>query len=195
MPHCRPTLWIRFSMGFFRLLLRRLRIGIASRAVAAGVMALGCVFTPATLLSQGFGSEAGAVSLPQMTPVSDSASVAATVAAYHRALAAGDSATALSFLAEDALILESGGMETRVEYRAHHLPSDIEFARAIQSTESSVRVKVRGDVAWAASTSVTQGEFRGRAINSAGAELMVLTRHADGWKIAAIHWSSRTRRP
>ena len=141
------------------------------------------------------GSQDGLVSLPQPAPASDSASVAATVAAYHRALAAGDSATALSLLTEDAVILESGGMETREEYRSHHLPSDIEFARAIQSTESPVRVKVRGDVAWATSTSVTQGQFRGRAINSAGAELMVLTRLADGWKIAAIHWSSRSRRP
>jgi len=30
-------------------------------------------------------------------------------------------------------------------------------------------------VAWVTSTSVTQGELRGRAINSAGAELVVLT--------------------
>jgi hypothetical protein len=30
-------------------------------------------------------------------------------------------------------------------------------------------------------------------VNSIGAELMVLTRMMDGWKISAIHWSSRTR--
>lgn len=140
------------------------------------------------------GSQEGSVSLPP-PPVSDSSLVAATVTAYHRALAAGDSAAALSLLTDDAVILESGGIETREEYRAHHLPSDMQFAQAIQSTESPVRVKVRGDVAWAASTSVAQGQFRGRAVNSVGAELMVLTRLADGWKIAAIHWSSRSRRP
>ncbi len=39
------------------------------------------------------------------------------------------------------------------------------------------------------------GEFRGRPVNSAGAELMVLTRVQGTWKISAIHWSSRTRRP
>ncbi|MFL5385010.1 MAG: hypothetical protein ACJ8GN_21020 [Longimicrobiaceae bacterium] len=54
---------------------------------------------------------------------------------------------------------------------------------------------MRGEVAWAASTSTTQGEFRGRAINSEGAELMVLTRERGGWRIAAIHWSSHNRRP
>jgi hypothetical protein len=56
-------------------------------------------------------------------------------------------------------------------------------------------VNVSEDVAWAASTSTSTGEFRDRAINAAGAELMVLVRTAGGWRIAAIHWSSRTLRP
>jgi len=125
----------------------------------------------------------------------DSAAVAATVASYHRALATGDSATALSLLADDAVILESGGIETRAEYRSHHLSSDIEFARSLKPVEAALNVTVRGDVAWTTSTSVAQGQFRGRAVNSSGAELMVLTRVAGSWKIAAIHWSSRNRRP
>jgi ketosteroid isomerase-like protein len=124
----------------------------------------------------------------------DSAEVAGTVARFHHALAAGDSAAVLALLAPDAVILESGGVEDVAEYRGHHLPADIEFARAIQGTRTPVQVRVRGDVAWAAGTSVAQGQFRGRAINSAGAELMVLTRTPDGWRITAIHWSSRTRR-
>jgi uncharacterized GH25 family protein/ketosteroid isomerase-like protein len=125
----------------------------------------------------------------------DSADVAATVQAYDRALSTGDSTAALALLAPDAVILESGGIETREEYRSHHLPGDIAFARAVPSQGGPVSVRVRGDVAWAWSTSTTQGEFRGRQINSSGAELMVLTRTAAGWKISAIHWSSRTRRP
>jgi ketosteroid isomerase-like protein len=125
----------------------------------------------------------------------DSSDVARVVHAYDRALRTGDSTAALALLADDAIVLESGGMETRAEYRSHHLPSDIEFTRAVQGTQSPLRVKVRGDVAWVASTSVAQGTFRGRPVNSVGAELMVLTRGAAGWKIAAIHWSSRARRP
>jgi ketosteroid isomerase-like protein len=124
----------------------------------------------------------------------DSLDVANVVRAYDQALRTGDSTAALALLADDAVILESGGMETREEYRSHHLPSDIEFTRAVQGTQSPLRVKVRGDVAWVASTSVAQGAFRGRPVNSVGAELMVLTRGAGGWKIAAIHWSSRARR-
>ena len=132
--------------------------------------------------------------VPARSLAQDSADVAATIARFHQALQTGDSAAALAVLAPDAVILESGGVEDVPEYRGHHLPADIEFARAIAGTRTPVQLRVRGDVAWAAGTSVSQGQFRGRAINSAGAELMVLARTPDGWRITAIHWSSRTRR-
>lgn len=124
----------------------------------------------------------------------DSAAVAATVERFHRALAEGDSVTALGLLAQDAIILESGGVETKEEYRGHHLPGDIAFARAVRTERSPMRVVVRGDVAWATSTSTARGEYRERQINSQGAELMVLTRASEGWRISAIHWSSRALR-
>lgn len=125
----------------------------------------------------------------------DSADVAKTVHAFHSALESGDSAGALRLLTDDVQVLEAGGMESAAEYRAHHLPADIEFARAVKSEPGEVQVKVRGDVAWAAATSTTRGTFRNRSINSAGAELMVLVRTASGWRIAAIHWSSRRLQP
>lgn len=125
---------------------------------------------------------------------SDSAAVVTAVLRYHAAIEAGDSLAALALLTPDAVVLESGGFETRAEYRSHHLPSDIAFARAVRSERRPERVVVRDDVAWVAMTSTAQGEYRGRAVNSAGAELMVLTRTEGGWKINAIHWSSRTRR-
>jgi hypothetical protein len=52
-------------------------------------------------------------------------------------------------------------VETRDEYRSHHLPADIEFARAVKSKQS----------------------------------ILIVSRRAEsGWKIAAIHWSSRACR-
>lgn len=125
----------------------------------------------------------------------DSLAVVHAVRSYHAALVAGDSLAALALLAPDAVILESGGRESRDEYRSHHLPGDIQFARAVPSERGEVKVSVAGDVAWAVSTSTTSGTFRDRAINSTGAELMVLSRSGSGWLIRAIHWSSRTRRP
>ncbi|MBA3888995.1 MAG: DUF4198 domain-containing protein [Gemmatimonadaceae bacterium] len=126
---------------------------------------------------------------------SDSAGALRAVEQYHRALQAGDSAAALMLLAPDVMILESGGVETRSEYRGHHLPGDIAFARAVPSVRTVRQVVVHGATAWVTSTSVTQGTYNGRAINSQGAELIVLTQDAEGrWLIRAIHWSSRARR-
>lgn len=127
--------------------------------------------------------------------VSDSAAVVAVVERYHDALARGDSTTALSLLSPDVVILESGGVETRDEYRSHHLPGDIAFARAVRRERGPLRVTLQGELAWVSSTSTTRGEYRGRMVNSSGAELMVLSRENDGWSIRAIHWSSRALRP
>ena len=127
-------------------------------------------------------------------PASDSSAVVAVVSKYHEALAAGDSAAVLALLTEDAVILESGRVETFAEYRSNHLPGDIGFAKAIKSLRGPVHVRIRGDVAWTSATSTTQGEMNGRAINTTGAELMVLVRSGETWKISAIHWSSRNRR-
>lgn len=175
-------------MKSFRPLLHGHRSARSLARVTIGLAAL------ATFLGPPAGSQEGAVPPSPVLPT-DSAAVAATVVGYHRALVAADSSAALALLTEDAVVLESGGMETREEYRSHHLPSDMQFARAVQAREGPLRVTVRGDVAWAASTSVAQGTFRGRPVNSVGAELMVLTRGPGGWRIAAIHWSSRARRP
>jgi ketosteroid isomerase-like protein len=125
---------------------------------------------------------------------SDSADAVAVVARFHASLAAGDSAAALSLLSADALIVETGGVETRSDYRAHHLPADIKFAQAVPAMRTVVRVTVQGDAAWIVSTSVSQGESNGRPVNSAGAELVVLRRGPSGWLITAVHWSSRNRR-
>jgi len=164
---------------------------MASRrsAILLAGIASALILSTACLRAQGR-SPAPASSGPSPN---DSAEVAAAVERYHAALAAGDSAAAVSLLTADAVVLESGGIETREEYISHHLPADIAFARAVQSERGSVRVTVRGDVAWAVSSSSTRGEFRRRQIDSVGAELMVLVRTPEGWKISAIHWSSRSR--
>lgn len=126
---------------------------------------------------------------------SDSSDVAAIVRRFDALMAAGDSTGLLALLADDAVILESGGLETRAEFRSHHLPADIAFARAVTGRQGPILVRVQGDVAWASSTSTVEGELRGRVINSVSAELMVFSRVNGGWRIRAIHWSSRNRRP
>lgn len=125
---------------------------------------------------------------------SASSQVIAVVSEFHAALSTGDSATALRLLDPDATVLESGDVETRDEYRANHLPADIEFARAVPSKRTVLSVTVVGDAGWIASKSENVGRMGTRSINSVGAELMVLRKRDSGWKIAAIHWSSKTRK-
>jgi ketosteroid isomerase-like protein len=127
----------------------------------------------------------------------DSLSASRAVETFHASLAKGDSAAALALLASDVVVLESGDVERLADYRSHHLGADISFARAVPSKRALTSLRVEGNVAWVASTSVTQGQFNGRAINSVGAELMVLTRAdtAAPWRIRAIHWSSRRKQP
>ena len=132
---------------------------------------------------------------PSPASQDDTAAVARVIDRFRSAMVAGDTATIMSLLEPNAVILESGGIETRAEYQSHHLASDISYAKATKSTRGPMRVAVIGDVAWAASTSTTTGESRGRPVNSAGAELMVLTWTPAGWRISAIHWSSRSLRP
>jgi ketosteroid isomerase-like protein len=116
------------------------------------------------------------------------------IEAFHAALAAGDSTAALSHLADDVTILESGGVEDKDHYRSGHLAGDMRFAQAVRRERGDVSVEVVGDVAWAHSTSVTQGRMGDREIDSQGAELVVLGRERGVWRIKAIHWSSRQRR-
>ena len=136
---------------------------------------------------------AGSSPLVAQATADDSAAVVAVIQAFHASLARGDSVAVLGLLADDATILEAGGMETKEEYRRHHLPADIAFAQAVHGERTAPSVTVAGDVAWAVSTSSARGEFRGRAVDVTGAELMVLGCTRRGWRIHAIHWSSRSR--
>jgi ketosteroid isomerase-like protein len=141
-----------------------------------------------------FGILAGPHLIFAQAPNANRSVVLATVQAFHSAIERGDSVTALQQLAPDVQVQESGGVETLAEFRSHHLAADITYAKTVPSDRAEPTVVVSGDVAWVIGTSRSTGSYRGRAINSAGAELMVLSRTADGWRIRAIHWSSRAIR-
>ena len=134
------------------------------------------------------------LALPAMAQSHDEHMVIQTVEAFHSALSSGDSLAALALLAEDASILESGGVETRAEYRSGHLVADIRGAGSRAPRERSpFTVVIEGDVAWATSSSTSTREVDGQTIRSSMAETMVLTRTNEGWTIRSIHWSSRRR--
>ena len=81
-----------------------------------------------------------------------------------------------------------------MNYRSGHLGGDMRFTQAVPRKRGEMNISIIGDVAWAHSTSITQGQMGDREINSQGAELVVLVREDGAWKIKAIHWSSRRRK-
>lgn len=120
---------------------------------------------------------------------------AATVDAFHAALDRGDTRTAASLLATDALIFESGGAErSKAEYAAHHLPADAEFSRAVSSIVTRRAGSSSGGMAWIASEGRTTGTYKGKALDLVTTETMVLRRTGSAWKITHIHWSSAAKR-
>ena len=125
--------------------------------------------------------------------VAEAAEAATTIDAFHAALKAGDTAAALTGLAPDVMIFEEGSAErSRDEYASHHLGADAAFA-----SEAAVARRsgwADGDIAWITSEGRTTGQFNGRAVDRLTTETMVLKRHADGWRIHHIHWSSRAPR-
>jgi ketosteroid isomerase-like protein len=121
------------------------------------------------------------------------AEVLEVVNAFHGEMKKGNSTAVAQLLAPDVLLLEAGGIETRAEYEKDHLPADIEFEKEVTTTFAPYRVTVVGDAAWVVNRSEYKGTFRGRAVDSLGVELMVLARDGTGWRIRAIHWSSRPR--
>lgn len=129
------------------------------------------------------------------TPTKDEASALAAVKAFHTALGSGNEAAAMQLIAEDALMMEVGNIETRTQYEKAHLPADIAFEKSVTVKRTPVKVVVRGDVAWVTTSADFTGTFEGRPVDFLGLELMVLSREPAGWRIRAIHWSSRNRRP
>ena len=131
-----------------------------------------------------------ATALVASASVAPDPQIAATVDAFHDALKKGDRTAVMALLAPDAQILEGGHAESREEYEKGHLAADIEFAQAVPSKRENVVTRQEDSAGWVTSSSRVSGNFKGRDVNSAGAELIVLTKTPDGWRIRAIHWSS-----
>lgn len=115
-----------------------------------------------------------------------------TVAAFHAALAKGDETRALSMLAEDAVIYESGHVErSRDEYARHHLKGDIEFAKttSVKTVRQTERTGRDVTVIW--QETETTGTSGGRPVHLLGLATVLLEKRHQRWEIVHLHWSSR----
>jgi len=115
-----------------------------------------------------------------------------TLAAFHAALATGDESRALSMLAEDAVIYESGHVErSRDEYARHHLKSDMAFARTTSVKTVRQTERTGRDVTLIWQETETTGTSGGQPIHLLGLETAVLEKRHQRWAIVHLHWSSR----
>jgi ketosteroid isomerase-like protein len=159
------------------------------------LFALGTVFALSIPVISLSGLQARVKSGSSRDPAADSVAIIRVASRFHAALENGDTTTIKQLLAPDLQVLEGGEVETRAEYLAHHLAADIEFAKSVRSESRLTSFSREGSVAWLVSTSSARGTFRGRPVNSLGAELMILSKARSGWQIRAVHWSSGRDRP
>lgn len=113
--------------------------------------------------------------------------------AFHQAIIDNDSQAARSLLSESVRILESGNIETKKEYLAHHFHSDGKFLSAMSREVESQTVTVDGNSAWVSTQTHTWGTYSDRKLDLNSLELAVLQKVEGNWKIAALHWSSANR--
>jgi ketosteroid isomerase-like protein len=123
----------------------------------------------------------------------DEAAVAAAVKEFQTAMDTGDAATVMRYIADDALMMEGGTIENRMQYETDHLPLDLDFAKGMTAKRMPVKQDVRGDVAWVRTSTEFSGTFQEQPLSLLGLETMVLTREPEGWRIRALHWSSQRR--
>ena len=121
----------------------------------------------------------------------DVAAVRTTLESFYAAMKNAENATAMALIAEDAVFVESGRLETREQYEKNHLPSDISFEKQVTGKRGEWEIKIKDDTAWAITTTEYDGIFDGGPVNFTSAQLAVLTRDTDKWMIRSIHWSSR----
>lgn len=154
-------------------------------------MKLSALFAAVAMFAASESTEAQA---NRSASATDSAAAHAVVDQYEAALTAGDSAKAVSLLADDLMVMEAGTIETRADYLAHHLGADIKASAGAKGNRTVLKVSLVGDAAYVITKTVRPGTGAQGSTGSELAELMVLSKTAGGWKIRAIHWSSRRRR-
>lgn len=114
---------------------------------------------------------------------------------FSAALKAGDLHQAGALLAEDVLILESGGAErSRAEYLAGHASSDSAFLKDAHVQMKHRTAHVEGDIAWVGSESELHATGKEGTLTLLSTETMLLRRTPEGWRIVHIHWSSRPKK-
>lgn len=119
----------------------------------------------------------------------------AVIEQFSSALQSGDLKRAGEVLADDVVILESGGAEhSREEYLGGHAKHDAAFLKDAHIEITRRTARVEGSLAWVATESELHATDKGQPMILLSTETMVVKKTAAGWRIVHIHWSSRRKR-
>ncbi|UJF20875.1 YybH family protein [Shewanella sp. OMA3-2] len=140
-------------------------------------------------LSLAHGDETHVVEKAQFIGVDSAAGQ--LVKQFHNALQTGNETIVRLSLAENVQIYEGGKVErSLVEYASHHLHADMAYLKGLTVTLKEHQVSITGDIAISTAISHSQGEYKGKVVDSINMETLVLTKQGDGsWKITHVHWS------
>lgn len=119
----------------------------------------------------------------------------AVVEQFSKALQAGDLDEVGALLADDVLILESGGAErSREEYLGHHAGADATFLRGAHVQVKQRVARAEGSLAWVGTESELHASKDGKPLTLLSTETMILRKVGADWRIVHIHWSSRPKK-
>lgn len=112
----------------------------------------------------------------------------AVLDAFHHALAEGNGQQALSWLHENATILEGGHLETRDAYASGHLSSDMAFLANMNRERLDRQATLDDGQARIVTRSRLSGSVEGESVDVISEETATLLRTDDGWRISHLHW-------
>ncbi|HEY0660302.1 MAG TPA: nuclear transport factor 2 family protein [Lysobacter sp.] len=119
----------------------------------------------------------------------------AVVEQFSKALQSANFDQVRALLADDVLILESGGAErSREEYLGHHAISDAAFLKGAHVQVKQRTARVEGPLAWIGTESELHATKDGKAVTLLSTETMILKKTGADWRIVHIHWSSRPKK-
>ena len=116
------------------------------------------------------------------------------VQAFHEAMKQADREAVLALMTPEATVYEMGYVDAdRNAYSGEHLKADMALAIKVQREVLSSRSGRHGSQAWVLNEYRVTGRYRGKDIDSLGAETMLLEKRAEGWLIHHIHWSQHAK--
>lgn len=139
-----------------------------------------------------------AMAAPAPGSADDTVAIKAVLAAYKTALERRDLTGVDALFATRNEVVESGKVEgSYTDYVAHHIGPELGHIQRFTFEDYAVTVEQAGDIAWATETYRYTIVLPDRAepIMRQGVATTVLERQEGGWKIRAMHSSSRAPKP